>query len=110
MTSGRSENWLKPLKSVDPLYTVNGCPVWMLRMPEVCHPPKICRVKPLLEPKSRCPGPMGKLMLYTATKRWRVSNDEGPRSRLICLASSMPPASPLDPKNADALSIDLLNV
>jgi hypothetical protein len=39
-----------------------------------------------------------------------VSNDDGPRSRLICFGLAAELNSPVDPKNAEVSSIDLLTV
>ena len=57
--SGRSALWLKQLKSLDVLATVNGCPVWMLVMPDTVHPPNNSRLMMSRDPMKRCPGPMG---------------------------------------------------
>src|SRR5260370_19890086 len=82
ITSGRSDVWLNPLKSVELLYTVNGAPLCTVVMPEICHPPKTWREIGLLQPRIRWPGPMGTSMTYVKTARCRRSKLEGPQSAL----------------------------
>src|SRR5229473_7471381 len=82
----------------------------MVVIPEICQPPNTCRFTPLFQPSKRCPGPTGKSITYVNTAWWRTSKDEGPRSARMLLASSSPAGSPLDPKNAEPLSIDFPNV
>src|SRR5215510_10337362 len=102
MTSGRSLNWLNPLKSCALLNTVNGAPDCMVVVPEICQPPNNCRPMALSQPNRRCPGPAGRSITYVITARWRISNDDGPRSAFTLFTSETPVRSPLEPKNADA--------
>ena len=52
-TSGRSLNWLKPLKSAELLNTVKGVPDCVETIAEICQPPNAWRFTPLFQPRRR---------------------------------------------------------